>query len=195
MTFSFDTIRNELTTNLDAFEREVKTIYDTLVIPHWGGELHGFPHTLRGYMMNCFAHIDLFSAYWKGDTQSKNQTRRMIDFMQRYMSYDREASNVAVQIWRHKLMHTGEPRPVVEKDAGTVYKWLLHWWKELPPEQHFTFSEAPDGKNLNTGLVYLIGDLKKGLEEYLADLSGDPQLQENFERVEAELKSGKFRLY
>lgn len=195
MAFDLDTIRNDLTADLDAFEREVKTVYHALVIPNWGGELHGFPHTLYGCMMYCFARIDLFSAYWKGNSSSRNQTSRMIDFMQRYLSPNREANSVAVQIWRHKLMHTGEPRYLVDESTGKVYRWLLHWWEPLPADHHFAFCETTDSKILNIGLVYLISDLKKALEKYLADLSGDPQLQENFEKVEAELKSSKFRLY
>lgn len=90
-------IRNKLTTDLEAFEREVLKVYDTLVIHHQSNEFNSFPHTLYGYMMRCFALIDLFSAYWQGDRDTTGQTRRMIDFMQRYMLIDQEACSVAVR--------------------------------------------------------------------------------------------------
>jgi hypothetical protein len=93
-----DKFRKELTARTEAFECEVKTIYSTLVVPSWGNELHGYPQTLYGYMMILFAYIDLLSAYWKGDAASRGQTRRMIDFMDKYISNDHEANSVAVQI-------------------------------------------------------------------------------------------------
>lgn len=188
-------VHDKLIADLEAFERELNTVYSSLVIPHWVGELHGFPHTLYGYMMLCFARIDLFSAYWEGDSSQKGQTQRMIEFMQRYLSPNREACSVAVQMWRHKLMHTGEPRSLVDEHSRKVYRWLLHWWEHLPADQHFTFSETTDSKILNIGLVYLIRDLKRALQKYLADLSRNGELQKKFENVEAEIQSGKFRPY
>jgi len=185
---------SKLIADLKAFEREANTIYSTLVLPNWGGELHGFPHTLYGYMMLCFARIDLFSAYWRGNT-SNGQTTRMVDFMQAYLSPNRVACSAAVQIWRHKLMHTGQPRSLVDERTGKTYTWLLHWSEHLPADQHFTFSESPYPKVLNIGLIYLIGDLKTALEKYVADLSADAKLQTNFERVEREIQSSKFRSY
>ena len=98
-----DEFRQELTAHNGAFEREVKKVYSTLVLPHWGSELHGFPQTLYGYMMAFFARVDLLSAYWKGNAASRDQTTRMIDFMDTYISRDHEANSVAVQMWRHKL--------------------------------------------------------------------------------------------
>jgi len=44
---------------------------------------------------------------WSGN---KPQTERMVDFMDRYMGYERQAHSLAVQLWRHKLMHTARPR-------------------------------------------------------------------------------------
>lgn len=195
MVLDVNIIHNKLITDLEAFEQEVSAVHSMLVVPHWGGKLHGFPHTLYGYMMLCFAHIDLFSAYWQGNTSSRGQTQRMIDFMPKYLLVNREACSVAVQMWRHKLMHTGEPRFLVDENTSKVYRWLLHWWEHLPAAQHFTFSETADSKILNIGLVYLIKDLKMALKRYLSDLPGNPKLQKNFEKVEAELQADKFRTY
>ena len=188
-------VQKELVGDLELFDREVQEVYSTLVLPHWDGEFHRFRHTLYGYMMVCFAYVDLFSAYWRGDGSTKDQTKRMIDFMDKYMSVDREACNVAVHMWRHKLMHTGRPRFLRSETTGTLYRWLLHWWEHLPAGQHFTFSETTDHKTLNIGLIYLIRDLRAAVKRYLADLSRHADLQSNFERVESELQSGKFKPY
>jgi hypothetical protein len=188
-------VRRKLVSSVDILEREVKEVYSGLVLPHWGGELHGFPHTLYGYMMVCFSQIDLFSACWKGDSSSQGQTLRMIDFMEKYIAPNRETSSVAVQIWRHKLMHTGEPRYLLDDKSGRWYRWLLHWWEHLRPDQHFTFSDTSDSRILNLGLVYLISDMRNGFAKYLNDLSVDPLLQVNYQKVETELASQKFRIH
>jgi hypothetical protein len=187
--------RKELTAHSEAFEREVKTVYSTLVLPHWESELHGFPQTLYGYMMALFARIDLLSACWKGNAASKGQTECMIEFMTKYMSHDHEANSVAVQMWRHKLMHTGEPRYLLDERTGKSYRWLLHWWEHLPYEQHYTLVETSDSKILNFGLVYLIQDLNAGVDKYLADLAESPLLQNNVEKVQEELATYKYRVH
>ena len=58
----------------------------------------------------------------------------MIDFMNKYISLNREANSLAIQVWRHKLMHTAEPRFLADRTTGKTYKWLLHWKEQLPIE-------------------------------------------------------------
>lgn len=192
--FNLSETQKEHTAYIGALEREVEKVYTTLVLPHWGGELHGFPLTLYGYMMSVFARIDLLSAYWKGNTSPRGQTKRMVDFMDTYISPNHEANSVAVKMWRHILMHTSEPHHVRNESTGKLYRWLLHWGEHLPPDQHYTFAETSDSKILNLGLIYLIADLKKGIEKYLIDLSAKPLLQSNYERVQSKLASYTFKV-
>ncbi len=183
--------RNELESKVDGLEREAKLVYDQVMCPHWGGELLGLPQTLYGYMMVCFSWIDLLSAYWAGG--NTNQTPRMINFMDKYISPNREAYNVAVKCWRHVLMHTAEPRRLQESNTKVEYDWLLHWWRELPAEQHFAFQHVtPNRKILNLGLIYLIADIRSALQRYLDDVTADPALQHNFERYRATLSQQEF---
>jgi hypothetical protein len=56
----------------------------------------------------------------------------------------------------------------------------LHWAEHLPREQHFQFQPGCSDRILNIGLLYLLGDLKRGLSAYLADLQGDASLQANY---------------
>jgi hypothetical protein len=184
-------IRKQHTRYITDFEREVQIVYSTLVLPHWGGELHGFSHTLYGYMMHLFATIDLLSAYWKGKTS--RQTLRMIEFMNQYICHNHEANTVAVQMWRHKLMHTSEPRYLYDERTSKTYRWLLHWGEHLPREQHYTFADTHDSRILNLALLYLIGDFRTGVEQYLADLVASLQLQSNYEKFQAEVGSYRFR--
>ena len=92
-------------------------------------------------------------------------------------------------------MHTSEPRHLLDERTGKVYRWLLHWWEHLPPDQHYTFAETSNSKILNLALVYMVEDLKAGVKKYLADLSVSPQLQSNAEKVRLEITTYKFRVY
>ncbi len=172
---------------IDALKDEAEAVYLSLVLPHWGKELHGFPQTLYGYMMGVFSLIDLLSAYWRGSTSSEGQTKRMTDFMNEYISPCQEANRVAIQIWRHKLMHTAQPRILPEKKSGKKYRWLLHWREHLPRDQHYTFAETHDSKILNIGLMYLIEDLKKGASKYKGAMHLSAELQKNYCTVENQL--------
>jgi hypothetical protein len=196
MTLDLDTININLVNEIDRIKKEVEAVYSTLALPNWDGEMHGFSNTLHGYMMLCFSRIDLFSGYWKGTISSNGQTCRMIDFMQKYIRDDREVCSVAVQIWRHKLMHTAKPRKLIKNDTGTVYSWLLQWGEDhLPAEQHLTFSKTSNNKILNIGLIYLLKDIRSGVMSFLFDLESDLGLQENFTNVYEALNNYVYRYY
>ena len=186
-----EVLGSQLQKELERLDTEARTIYRELVLPNWGKTLHGFPDVLYGFMMGVYARVDLASAYWKGSFES--QTRRMVGFLDVYVSSDHEANSVSVQMWRHKLMHTSQPRFLRNETTNKIYCWLLHWWEHLPSEQHYTFVETNDSRILNIGLIYLISDLKRGIERFLQDLGASADLKSKFECIEKELAASSFR--
>ena len=178
---------------IDSLRKEVEAVYTTLVLPNWGKQLHGLPQTLYGYMMTVFSLIDVLSTYWKGDASARGQTERMFDFMSTYLSPHREANSVAIQMWRHKLMHTAQPRFLKNENTNKDYRWLLHWREHLPQEQHYTFVETGDSKILNIGLMYLIEDLKRAGGNYTEHLSLSGDLQDKQRLVDEQLNSYTYR--
>ena len=182
----------DLIDTVDHLAREVEEVYRKLVLATWGGDLHGLPDALYGYMMGVFARIDLVSAHWRG-TYTGDQTQRMVQFMDRYFCTNHEANSDAVQMWRHKLMHTAQPRYLRDPDTGTLYNWLLHWEEHLPQEQYFTFTATADTRTLNLGLVYLIRDLHRAVERYRTELASNAELQDAFRKVEGELEAYELR--
>ncbi len=187
------TAGTELIESVDRLAYEVKVVHRECVIPHWKSEqLHGLPDALYGYMMGVFSRINLASAHWRG-TFGGDQTKRMLAFVDTYFDVDHEAASVAIQIWRHKLMHTSEPRRLLDDDTGTTYLWSLHWWEPFPQEQHFTLTLSGHEKILNLGLVYLINDLRAALTAYRTELAASPNLRHNYEKVERELASYEFK--
>jgi hypothetical protein len=152
-------LEQSLLADITRFKQEALAVHDALVLPTWMGPLHGFNQTLYGYMMGTFSFIDLLSLYWSGPAKGgkPSQTTRMVDFMEKYMNSNREAYNLAVQLWRHKLMHTSRPRTLSDPATGKKFYWLLQWFEpHLPREQHYTFSDTNDMKILNLGAIYLI---------------------------------------
>ncbi len=181
-----------LTATLEDFEHEATVVYQEIVKPRWD-EPFRLPHILWGCVMWCFAHLDRLSAYWKGDASPRGQTERMVDYIEQYLRKPRLTCDVAVQIWRHKLMHIGEPRPLHDPKTGKMCRWLLHWGEQLPREQHFTLEESADLLTLNMALFYLVEEIKHGQQDYLSELNSSANLQVRFEQAEEQLNSGQLK--
>jgi hypothetical protein len=156
---------------------EADMIYQQVVLPEWGGPNHGMPSTLYGYIMSAFAHIDLVSVHWHGSKELQSQ--RMTTFMTSYMHPEHNINSLAVQMWRHNLMHTGAPRQLVDSKSGRTFRWLLHWGDEhLPRDQHFKLQTAEPIFNMS--LFGLLDDIEHANDKYHAELSNDQKLQKNF---------------
>lgn len=182
---------DQLIPEIDRLAGEVALVYKELVLPGWNGAQHGLTNTLFGYMMCTFSRIDLISAYWRGTFDK--QTEGMVSFMERYMNPDRRANSLAVQVWRHKLMHTSSPREIRDQKKDLTYRWLLHWGDDhLPREQHFKFQ--PGGLVLNMSLSGLIDDTRTATEKYQAELAGNSVLERNYDIVDKKLDADVFRV-
>jgi len=89
--------------------------------------------------MYCFSTLDYFSSFWAGwnDSSSKtnnpskpakgaNQTVRMTDFACNFLGYGRKEAYLAICLWRHKTMHTAEPRRMENQNKpGEFYEWCI----------------------------------------------------------------------
>jgi hypothetical protein len=95
-------------------------------------------------------------------------------FLRCYLPRDLLADALAIQLWRHTLMHTSRPRRLRDQ-SGHEYTYLLHWGSpELPRAHHYQVSE---GNKLDFGLEYFLEDLDTLLTAYLADLVKSSHLQ------------------
>jgi hypothetical protein len=148
---------------------------------------HGFPRTLYGYVTASFSFIDLLSGYCYGDRMS--QTKRMRRLLVDYMGASRDAAAVAVKLWRHTLMHTGNPWTLVERSSRKRYSWLLHWREHLPRDQHMKLQPPPGGEVLNVSLLYLVDDLLSGAQQLFADVGGSAALRKRARRVHSKVSA------
>jgi len=149
--------------------------------------------------MNVFSRIDLLSSYLQGNLLKQKpkikQTPKMISFMDKYFLTEHEANSLAIQLWRHGLMHTSQPRLLVDEKKDHTYRWLLHWGQELPKEQHFTLSKSNNSTKLNLAIVYLVDDLKRSVNGYLQDLLTSNELQTKYIQYQSVLETYPYKRY
>lgn len=115
-----------ITERVESLVRDTKRCLDPAGQPAGGSAF--FPAVLY-----AFATIDFLSSCITGWNDRKSaptnhqpaecQTPRMEGFLTDTCGYGKIESKIAVAIWRHKLMHTGEPRTLRNKKNGDRYHW------------------------------------------------------------------------
>lgn len=188
---SFIQADREIREDLGLLRDEIGIFISRVVAPSWDSTEHGhhFPRTLYGYMMNAFAFVDLLSQY---DNDDREQTRRMVAFMERRLGASRETASVAVQMWRHTLMHAANPRPLprgaTSNGGDGNYLWLLHWGEPwLPRAQNMTINDLGLDRVLNLGLAEFVEDLDRSACSTLDELALAADGRQRVERVEARI--------
>src|SRR5216683_2948643 len=75
----------------------------------------------------CFATIDLLGALVLGNAKKMHSgpTKRAKDYMERFMLYPKEARDLLMDIFRHKIVHLAQPNPVCEYQTKHV-TWKYH---------------------------------------------------------------------
>lgn len=149
--------------------------------------------------MVCMSKIDLISLYWEGHN-GMHQTERMISFMDKYLHPGKSEENrVAVQMFRHTLMHTGELRFLYNEETKSAFTWRVHFGDKLPSDLHYSITvenkqyqnsllsavgEKVIGKtickSLNLSILKFVSDLKICTARYLDDFEIDPILRTNY---------------
>lgn len=144
-------------------------------------------------VMYCFATLDYFSSFWAGwnrqAPQGQNQTDRMVAFQERYLLYPRKENQIAIQFWRHKLMHTAEPRLLRDPATNEEY----YWSTGANPQNHMRLVAAgPQKFALHFCPPAFARDLREGIfgpDGYFHQLRGDSAaLQTHYRKCFAEFE-------
>jgi hypothetical protein len=155
-----------------------------------------FPAVLYG-----LATVDYFSSCWRGWNESQNdpakkQTERIADFLEQVCGYGRMESQIAVAMWRHKAMHTGEPRLLRNRDTGEVYLWEI----DASGVAHMTLTSlggTPAAYRFQMNPFTLAADLGKavfGTGGYWDQLVGSADQQAKFLAFMQETESYTIRI-
>lgn len=177
----FEEIKNRFEEKIKSLERDsYRSFTEKIEIDtSLGAGKSFFPITLY-----CMSVLDFFSSAYFGYSEIKNdrtridQTTRMVEFLCKYLKYDPLISRMSVGVFRHKLVHLGEPLA-----KGMVIGW------EIASDQamgyHWTvksFNSRGD-KKICFGVNDFIHDLRKGIlgtNGYYEDLLKYGHLQDKY---------------
>lgn len=149
-------------------------------------------------VLYAFATLDFFSSYWAGWNQggpARNQTDRMVSFAEQFLSYPRKEAQVAVNIWRHKLMHTSQPRVVENADTGERYLWSTG--HETAVHMKLVATATSNEFRLHFAPLRFSKELRVavfGPNGYFGKLSTSSDLQLKWRSCNTEFESYKIRL-
>ena len=129
--------------------------------------------------------LDFFSAAYYGYSEKKNtksrvsQTKRMIEFLKRYLNYDPTVSKVAIDVFRHKLVHLAEP---FCSNKGVI-GWSIS--SRESDDRHWTIKDfnRKGDKAVYFGVDNFIRHLRSGVlgnTGYYQDLSQNIDLQNKY---------------
>jgi len=167
---------------IDALEKDVHHCLSEPLAP--------FPAILL-----CFATIDLLGALSEGNAVNK-PTKKSKQYMQKYMYYTQEQTDLLMGIFRHKIVHLGQPKQIIENNDRKI-SWRYH---HSNPEIHLKLIKFTNTKyfevtsqyrievdyEFNICISEFVKDIKNSVYEpegYIHSLKKDTNLQDKFEKA------------
>ncbi len=151
-------------------------------------------------LLYCFSVIDLLGAFLAGNAKPGRTTEQAKEYMQRFMSYTEEQAQLLQEVFRHKLVHLAEPRPIMENKSR-----LISWqeWHDNR-EKHLIIEPLKERRRItvtstlsidcdhifHVGIWNLAEDIRISVEKpngYLESLEKSPDLQDKFEQAISQL--------
>jgi hypothetical protein len=137
-------------------------------------------------ILYCFSVIDLLGSFVSGRFDEKSDTQNAKEYMQKFMYYSDLQINLLQKIFRHKLVHSGQPKPIYKSDEGKLYFWrYIHNSRQ----DHLSIDmiDAVKKQYRFTLSIYSFAeDIKDSVfapEGYLHKLKTTPDLQGKFKKV------------
>lgn len=136
-------------------------------------------------LLYCFATIDLFASFYTGrfNKNSKNMEKYLTDLME----YDQNVTDMVMGIFRHKLVHTAQPKLFFKNINGQMYSW---GYAHNDGRRHLTVEKSEDSKIASTfwlSIIHFAEDINRSVREldrgYISRLNNESILQENFQKV------------
>jgi len=148
-------------------------------------------------ILYCFATIDLLGALLSGKaskSKKPNTSKQSREYMQKYMAYTKEQSELLQQVFRHKITHLAQPNPVVafrdKKIAWQYYHTNSREHLQLVPrkgEKKVTQQYKIQWNHIFIISIWdLVNDIVTSVYKpagYLHDLSLQTNLREKFEEA------------
>ncbi|WP_280301523.1 hypothetical protein [Nocardia abscessus] len=205
-----DGIAEEILAHSAALKFEVETLARCFAENRFFDDKNNFRHAHFGYLMTCMAQVDVLSVFEQGSLRGAPQTRRMTDFLGRYMHVGGpEEHRAALELFRHKLMHLGRQAFVRDSTTNIAYTWRLQFTDvDSIRLHHFTLSvldpttepelvsfmpSVPSAvKALSIHLPSLADDVHRVSESYVTAMLADVGLRQKAENVYPDIRLQSF---
>jgi len=159
-------------------------------------------------LLYCFATIDLLGALYFGnaskDAPTSEQSKK---YMERFMGYTAEQAKLLQDLFRHKLVHLAQPKPILI-DGSRHISWVYHHKNR---EKYLQLEALPKKEKIlllqnlsvecdhifHVSIFHLVEDIKRSIRKpdgYFALLENSPDLQDKFEKAISQIYDYKVRL-
>lgn len=151
-------------------------------------------------LLFCFSVIDLLGALSAGNARPGRTADQAKDYMHRFMNYTTDQADLLQKVFRHKLVHLAEPKPIMESKGRLIswQEWHDNREKHLLVESLKEPQIMPVTSNLrrtvnhvfHVGIWNLVEDVKLSVERpngYLDSLEKSTDLQDKFEQAISQL--------
>lgn len=154
-------------------------------------------------ILYAFATIDLLGAILGGNAKGpKGMTERAKSYMRRFMHYSEDHCVLLMDLFRHKIVHLGQPRAVILfKNSRTSWGYwhddVQHHLKIVPlaPPELLTVTSALHitvDQRFEISIRHFVEDIIDSVHApsgYLHSLSSDADLQDKFAKFITEIYS------
>jgi hypothetical protein len=159
--------------------------------------IHAEPYAPFPAMLYCMAHIDFLGALVAGRAEKRARTtENAYAYARDFMRYTDEQANLLQKMFRHKLVHLAQPRPIIE-DAGRMISWR---YSHEPSDDHLAVKPvAPSIVEVVPGWTFpcdhefvvsiaqltidIMESVRRDGDGYFSQLHSSPTLRGNFERA------------
>jgi hypothetical protein len=178
---------------LDSLEHDIKRCFWPISEPSSPGPAF-FPP-----VMYCFSTLDYFSSFWAGwnkvAQKGQDQNDRMVGFSEIYLLYPRKETQIAINFWRHKLMHTAEPRILEESVTKETYYWSIG--TDIKDHMALVKIDNPNKFMLHFSPIAFVKDFSEaifGPTGYFKDIQGNIDLQNKYRTCYSEFENYKITI-
>lgn len=152
-------------------------------------------------LLFCFSVIDLLGAFLAGSAKAGKTAEQAKEYMQICMVYTEEQAELLQKVFRHKLVHLAEPKPIMADKKSRLITWQ-EWHNDRV--KHLTIERLKDKEKIyvtsvfsrefdhifHVGIWNLVEDIRMSVEKpngYLDSLEKTADLQDKFEQAIVEL--------
>ena len=161
-----------------------------------------YPYAPFPALLYCFSTIDLLGALYRGNaTKDANTSLQSADYMKDFLRYTDEQARLLQKIFRHKIVHLAQPKPIIEDDSRMVAWHYYHdnktehlKLKKLQKPVKYTVTGSWTmfyDYEFGVSIKHIVDDIRQSLEDtskgYLESLSRNSSLQSLFRKAIEEI--------